>query len=257
MCNPRRIQVHASGELAEAWEQEIRRIAARTDTVVAEARAVEELSVGVAAPTLAELAVVLRGRSGWAEAGGSFRFDLDGGEVWFHPDTAEIELVARISAEVSVCEAAAHSAPLEVQAVVEATGTGVYYDDGWAGITPEDARRAAQEDADRGLERLRRAAHEEARAGAEHEHGERLQAEADARADDALAAVRAERAEELRRSVPDRLIAVGVAGRRAVHEAMADAYRNIVLAYARAHGADGIRCSERDGVVEIEFEMRV
>ncbi|WP_207958070.1 hypothetical protein, partial [Streptomyces sp. YIM 98790] len=42
---------------------------------------------------------------------------------------------------------------------------------------------------------------------------------------------------------------------RPVHEVLAAAYRDAVVAYARAHGAEQLTVTEDDGVISVRFEM--
>jgi hypothetical protein len=65
----------------------------------------------------------------------------------------------------------------------------------------------------------------------------------------AIAARRAALAEQAQ----THLETVGLHCRQAFNQALALAYRDAILAYARRHGAEGISCRDDDGVLEIEF----
>src|SRR6516165_4739670 len=102
MCNPRRIRVRATRELAEAWAQEVRRQATRAGRATGEARVRESLANSIGGPTLAALGSVLSRLDGWTETPeGTFTRELDGGAITFDPATRELEISATVSAEVS------------------------------------------------------------------------------------------------------------------------------------------------------------
>lgn len=257
MCNPRRIRVRATRELAVAWEQEIRRRVVRSGQATGSARVCESLRGSVGAPTLAALPGVLARTPGWEETEDAFRFSFDGGYVTYRPAVAELEIVATVSADIEAVGEATETVRGQVTGTIEAEGTGMYYDDRWGGTNPESARRearlAAEADLDRQAEERVRTARGEAGPTAE---GEAQQAAA-ARAEAELAAAALAREPELREQAAARLAAVGVMARNHFHHALADAYRDALLAFARSRGAEFVRCSETDGVLEIDFELQI
>jgi hypothetical protein len=255
MCNPRRINVTATRELREAWEQEVARAVTRTGSAVGQARMREQLDASIGGPTLVMLERALETAEGWIQDGDSFRYDMTGGYVAYHSDTQELELVAEVSEEVSASEQATETIRGEFDTRVEAGGTGVYYDDGYGGITAADARRAAEADAQRNLDRQRQGLLDQARAEHEVRLAEDLERRAAERADASFLQVQTRRSAELAEDAADRLTAIGIEGRNAFHQVLAGAYRDAIVAYARARGADGLSVVEHDGVMEIEFEM--
>jgi hypothetical protein len=258
MCNPRRIRVRATRELAEAWEQEVRRQATRRGNAVAEVRVREPLDSTVGGPTLTALTAVLGRTEGWEQdADGRFRHQLTGGYIVFDPDTREIEIVARESAEVTATGEAAVTVRTELTESLEAEAEGRYYADGFRGRTRAVAEQEAQREAERSLAAAAERRREQARAATEREAGEALREQAERDADSALAAATAARSEELRARAAVALAAVGIEGRTLFHQALAQAYRDAILAYARARHADNIRCADNGGVLEIEFDMQV
>jgi hypothetical protein len=258
MCNPRRIRVRATRELAEAWEQEVRRQATRSGRTSGEARVRESLADSVGGPTLTALTAVLSARAGWAELpDGTFRHDLDGGHIIFDPQTRELEIVASVSAEVSVTGEASTSVAAEVSETVEAEGEGVYYDDGFGGYTADTAQRDAERNLELSLAEELRLRRERASQAADATAGASLEREAAARAEAAFTAASAARAAELRRQATERLMSVGVQGRALFHAALADAYRDAILAYALSRRASNLQTSDQDGVLDIEFELDI
>lgn len=257
MCNPRRIDVTAARHLSEAWEHEIRRLATLSGAATGEARISERLDASIGAPTLAALSRVLQQADGWQVDGDSYRYALDGGFVAYHADTRELEIVAQASETV---EAAGHATLLvrgTLDEQIRAEGSGVHYDDNWGGITAEDARREAERNAELNLAALREQRLGEQRAAAASQHVDSLDEQARAAAGDELSRLVRQRSTELRADAAARLSAVGIQGRNVFHRVLAEAYRDAVLAYARVRGANGVNVTERDGVLEIEFEIQV
>lgn len=258
MCNPRRIRVLATRELAESWEQEVRRRVTRTGRATGTARVLEPLENTIGGPTLTALTAVLAHAVGWEQdAEGVFRHELDGGHIAYDPATRDLEIVARVSTEVSVTGEATDTVRAEVSGTVEAEGVGQYYDDEWGGVTQDDAQRIAEREADRSLEEQAESLRAQARRRADETVGEAVRRQAEQRAEVALTAASAAQEEELREQATERLTAVGIEGRNLFHQALATAYRDAILAYARARRADNIRSTETGGVVEIEFDLQI
>ncbi|GAA1416742.1 molecular chaperone DnaJ [Catellatospora coxensis] len=256
MCNPRRVRVDAARHLQEAWEAEVTRVIQRSADVTGEARLREPLDAAVGGPTLVMLEQVLAALDGWEETDGSFRHELDGGYIAYHPDTQELEIVATLSDQVTVEGTATQRTSGTVEASLEVTGVGTYYDDGWGDLTEETAQREATRNAQELLEQRRREAIDAAQHDAAQIIAADLERAADAQAHAALLQAQADRVEQLHAAARRRLTALGVQGRNLFYRALADAYREAILAYARSRGAEGVVCVERDGVLEIEFNLR-
>ena len=258
MCNPRRVRVRATRELAEAWEQEVRRQVTRTGRAAGEARVRESLADSVGGPTLAALTDVLAQTDGWTELDdGTFSHELDGGVITFDPFTCELEITATVSAEVSATGEASTTVNTEVADTVEAEGEGVYYDDRWGGYTEETAQRDAERNLSAAMDEAIRRRREQASQEADEAAGDTVERQAAARAEAAYAAAAAAREGELRRAAADRLMAVGVQGRALLNAALAEAYRDAILAFALSRRASNLHHSEQDGVLDIEFELEV
>ncbi|WP_239337442.1 molecular chaperone DnaJ [Frankia sp. CiP3] len=257
MCNPRRVRVRATRDLTDAWEQEVRRQVTRRGQAVGDARVREPLAAGIGAPTLAALSGVLARTEGWERDGESFRHALDGGYLLYHPATRELEIVAEATAEVTASAEAATVVRGQLADTVEAEGDSTYYDDNYGGRTETHARRDAERNAALAVDAQVDALLAAARARADDVEGVAVQATATARADAALAEAAAARVEALRRHAATRLVAVGIQGRNIFHQALAGAYRDAIMAYARARRAEGVTCSENGGVLEIEFELQI
>jgi hypothetical protein len=258
MCNPRRIRIRATRELADAWEQEVRRTVTRQGQAVAEARVSEPLDSSIGGPTLTALVSVLSQTEGWEQdEEGVFRHELAGGYITFDPDSRGLEIVARASAEVRSVGEAVATVHAELSGTVEGEGVGTYYDDGWRRTTRETAQRDAEQNLERSLSEAARFRRDQVRRDTDREAGEEVQARAEREAGARFAAASAARAEELRQRATASLLAVGVEGRAVFHSALAQAYRDAILAYARARHAENIQCRDGGNVLEIEFEMQV
>jgi hypothetical protein len=251
------VRVRATRQLAQAWEHEVRRQVTRTGLVTGQARVREPLGASVGGPALTALTAVLAADPDWERVGDTFVHQIDGGQVIYHPLSRELEILATVTAGIEATGEVARTVGGQLSGEVEAVGVGTYYDDNWGGITARDARRAAEEQAKEAVEAAARERAQAARAAADEREGAALVAEAGARADAALADVAAARERELRAAAADQLATVGVQGRNAFHRALANAYRDAVLAFARSRRAEGIQCTQADGVVDIEFELQI
>jgi FtsH ternary system domain X2 len=258
MCNPRRVRVRATRELAEAWAQEVRRQATRTGRTAGTARVRESLADSIGGPTLAALADLLGRLDGWTETpDGTFTHELEGGTITFDPVTRELEITATVTGEVSVTEEAAATVDTEVSGTVEAEGEGIYYDDGYGGLNEQTAQRDAEQNLDRAMAEAVRRRREQASRDADAAAGDAVAREAAARAEASYAAAAAAQEQELRRAAADQLMAVGAQGRALFNAALAQAYRDAILAYARSRRASNLHHSEQGGVLDIEFELEL
>ena len=259
MCNPRRVRVRATRQLAQVWEHEVRRTVTRSGAAVGEVRVREPLASSIGAPALAALESVLAATPGWEhhEADDTYRYRLDRGMVIYFPASRELEIVASVHEEVEVSAEAATRVGGDLVGAVEAEGEGRYYDDNWGGITREDAERAAHAAAQRALDDAAREREAQERSRAEDREGDAVAALAEERAAAALAAATADRAEQLRVIARSRLTAIGIQGRNVFNQALGQACSEAILAYARSRNAEAISRTERDGFVAIEFELQI
>lgn len=258
MCNPRRVEVSATRQLEEAWSREARRVVSLTGVATGEARVVQALDSSVSRPVLRLLARLLaeEGVAGWSrDEDGAWRSEVEGGFVRYHPERAELELVARATSELRVEGEAQQTLTGQVTAEIQATAQGRYYDDNWQGHTRERAIEQATAAAQRALDDASRAQVEAAAAQAEQEIAAALEASAQEAARRNLASRGAEEQDRLAAEAARHLATVGVRGRRAFHELLAQAYARALRAYAISRGvaAGDIRQREDAGVIDIEF----
>jgi hypothetical protein len=254
MCNPRRVNVTATQEIRDAWERTVRRTVALSGDATGEARVRQPLDATVGAPALATLESLLaRGQPGWQAVEDGYRFDVPGGYVIYHPEDRSLEIVATLREELRVIGEAQAQLGGVVQAEVTAQGEGRYYDDNYGGRTEADARRDAEADARRKLEEARREEVRRAQEGAEAEASGAVEAEARREAERRMQGASAALREELRRRAQALLETVGHLCRQEINRMLALAYRDAILAYARANGASAIDCRDGDEYLEIDF----
>jgi hypothetical protein len=251
------VRVQATRQLALAWDQEVRRQVTRTGRATGQARVLEPLGATVGAPALAALPAVLAEHPDWERVDDTFVHRVAGGWVAYHPLTQELEIVATLDAEVAVTGEAGRTVHGELADTLDVEGVGVYYDDNWGGRTHATAERDARADAEARLAEARREREERARAEVAAREADDLDVEAGREGDAALVAATAARSAELDRDATGRLDTVGLQGRNAFHQVLAQGYQRAILAFARSRRAERISCTNEGGVVEIEFELQI
>ena len=256
MCNPRRVEITATRNLAQAWQREVHRVAERSALITGQARICHALDAAIAAPALSALERNLdTGMDGWQEVETGYRHDVDGGHVIYSPDERTLEIVATIREQVvGRGEASAHLSG-EVTTSVAHTAEAYYYDDNYAGRTEEVARVEARELAEQGADEQLRQHVAEVADRAAGERSQAVQEQANAAADAELASRSAIRRGQLDSQAEQRLATVGVQARHAFHRILALAYRDVLLALARARGAQNIQCNDSDSVLDIDFTL--
>ena len=256
MCNPRRITVTATQQLAEAWDREVSRCVELSALVEGEARVREALGGTVAAPVLRVVqALLAAGVAGWEPVDGGYRHAVTGGYVCFRPEDQTLEIVAVTSEEVEgMGEASVHlHGMLNREIAVEASAG--YYDDAYRGRTQAVAKQEASRAAQEALPAVASRHLKEAADMAERAEESTLKARAETAAQQDLARRARARQRELEERARAAMAEVGAESRRAFHELLALGYRDALLAMARARGASGIQVDEAGGVLDIEFTL--
>jgi len=255
MCNPRRVRARASALLDEAWEEVARRVVRLSGTAAGEARVREALDDSVGGLALECLGEVIASAAGWSSRDGSYFFDLSDGHIAYHPDTNELEIVARF--EEAVDAEGEHSIQLagEVNEIVESTTTVAYYDDGYAGRTREWAERELDVRKVRDLEAKKQQRIEEAKSVAIADVEETLETAASASAQAQLERLVGTRSNELERQAAQRLVSLGIRGRNQFNQVLASAYQEAIVRFAQSNGAEALSVVQSDGTTLIEFEL--
>lgn len=263
MCNPRRVRVTATRNLTAAWREEIEQTASLTGTVTGEARITHAFGADLPAPVRAAFARMLDADPAWQWADGGYRLEVEGGVVTYFPDSAEVEIHAWATAEISAEASARREMSGTTEVTGEGEGEGEYYEDGFAGRTKGKATKAAREAAERAAEADARARLSEESAAESAEARRRLQAERGAVEEEA----RANAAEQLRETGEERRVTLEADARRRLEEIgercmlplrerLRDTYVEVLTAYARSQGAQNLVTRDEGGVATIEFEMR-
>ena len=264
MCNPRRIQVRASRRLAEAWRAEIARTAQVSETLTGEAHIVEPLGAGLAAPVRQRFEELLAEAPGWRLTDDGYRHQLPGGYMLYRPDTGELEIVARVTGEVTGEGTAMREATGVAEGAADAEVTETYYTDGWAGRTKKAAEARGQATAEQAAEQCARqelaARMAESLAEAERsleDMGTEVEEEAREQARRSLAEQRAQRQEELADAARRRAEQIHGDYLRVINLPLTYAYRDVLLARAGQADAQNLYYEERDGVIDIQFEIGI
>lgn len=262
MCNPRRVRVRASSRLTKMWQEELSRTGRASTEVAGEATLRQEFGTLLGKAARRAFETALGEDTRWVWQDGVYRLELDAGAVAYHLDSGEIEMTLRLSDVVTAEAEVTRTVQGTVDVQTHAERTERYYEDSWAGLSRSVAERTAKLEAQ---ERADRKAAEEAARQEETERlaGQRrlagltgeLDAEANEEAERRLAAPAERRREELSRDAAERLETARTDFLRPVHEVLATAYRDAIVEYARAHGAQELQVDETDGMLNIQFEM--
>jgi hypothetical protein len=257
MCNPRRVTIQATRELDEAWQREVTRGARLSAQVAGEARLRQPLGDSISSQALAALETALAEDGAWQrQDDGSFRHEVEGGYVVYHPEERDLEIVAIRTTEV---EASAETTELlagRVTRQLEAQGLGDYYDDEWGGNTRQRAEDKAQRQVRARLDDASQEALRQAAESAENAAAAAVQERADAAARAELEATAAVAQARLAEEARGRLQTVGLRCRQVFHQVLARAYRDALLAYARRQGAEITTNEDNAGILEIELRWQ-
>lgn len=254
MCNPRRLTVTATRDLAEAWQREVSRTVALAEAVGGTARLRQPLADRLGIPALRALEARLAGgAAGWQAVADGYRYEVTGGYVLYRLDEQALEIVATLADIVQAEGSAGTVITGQLRETLMASAEQFYYEDGHAIRNEAAARAEAGSEVRRQLDNAARERLAQAQQQAEAAVTDQLQAQAQATARAELARVAAARQVELAEQARQHLQTVGVRCRQAFNHLLAQAYRDAILAYAHRHGAEGIQCREDEGVLEIEF----
>ena len=261
MCNPRRVSVTATREVAEAWQVELERRVALSDTVVSELEISFPFGGTLGDRTRAVFESALGRDPHWTRtADGAHELRLTDGQVIYRPADGELVVRARLTDTARAEGVASTTLSGTVTDVAHGEGEGRYYYGDSHGRQAADvqARRNAESAAERNaralLDNVRRRA-ERASARAERDAEDDVR---QAAAEDAAVRLEAERArvrEELDALNRVRAEQLGQDALRAVNAVLALAYREALLAFAEENGATGVRVEESADSIAIEFEM--
>jgi hypothetical protein len=259
MCNPRYVEVKIAQNIERAWQSQIDEVVQLEEDAVREARVERNLATSLGQPVLQALAEVLgQPNLGWIPAPGGFRFEVDGdgGYAFYSVEDCRLEIVA--SRRAMLTARAAASKPLEgtTSVTVEVSAKGRFYHDNWGGYTEEEARAAASENAQKDFDRIaqseaHQAQHRQQREAEESRVRDVLRRQASEEAGADLARQQAELEQQARAAMSP----VYMRGIGAFNQALAVAYRNAIVAFAKNNNATNLSARDTGNQIEVEFMM--
>jgi len=261
MCNPRRIICRATRKIAEAWRAEIQRAATARDVVESQARLVQPITDLLPPPARRAFEQAMKVSPEWQWTGSEYRKAVPGGHIAYRPDTGELEIAVSLSIAIEAVGTATLVTAGEVTDEVNVEETGIWYRDGYAGLTHDVVNKKTQAAAERRVgkeaERRKAALKFDAEEKARHALSERAgEAETQARrsAEEQLTLRAAEVRSDLDLQANEQLEAVQAETLKDVFQLVAAGYSSALQAYAAEHG-ENLEVSEHDGVIEVQFEM--
>ncbi len=255
MCNPRRVTVTATREIAEAWQREVSRTVTLSTQVIGEARVRQPLSNTLGTPVFRALESLLASGNieNWQETETGYRHDVEGGYVFYDMDEQTLEIVATLGETVQAEGRATRQLSGELRETLSTEQEGHYYEDGYGGRTQARAETEAGNAAQHTLDQMAQSRLEDAQREAEEAESSRLHNQAQTEAQTQLTQTAQQRQAQLSGQATQHLDTVGIRCRQAFNTLLAQAYREAILAYARYHGAENISCQEENDHLEIEF----
>jgi len=255
MCNPRRVTVTATRDIAEAWQREISRTVTLSAQVTGEARIRQPLSNTLGRPVIRALESLLASDNtgNWQETETGYRHEVEGGYVLYDVDEPALEIVATLADTVEAEAIATRQLTGELTETLATEQQGHYYDDGYGGRNQACAETEARQTAEQVLENLAQDRLNEVQQAAEAAESSALHNQAQTDAQTQLTETAQRRQAQLSAQAEQHLDLVGIRCRQAFNALLAQAYQKAILAYARLHGAENISCEEQNDHLEIEF----
>lgn len=262
MCNPRRVMVHLTDAIEEAWRETVTRLAQVEGEVQEVARLTADipLDAEMGELALAMMERLMRGEYEEYEAwqqdeDGAFRRQLEQVTLVYTPGSHQLVIEARLAEQISAAaEAAAEAAGFTVgEVAVEAVGR--YYEDGWGGRTEERARREAEAEAERRLTEARAALHRQQHAAELAAAEAQAEAEAQARAAEVLEAARTETRAALREQLQVMMADAQDAVYLTMNRLVGEAYRLSLIEMALQNGGRVVSDERSGAVINLELEL--
>ncbi len=262
MCNPRRVMIHLTEAIEQAWRATVEGAATAEGEVEQLARITADIPLDTEMGDLA-LEMMERIMQGefeefepWArDEAGHYRRDLGDITLVYEPGSRQLVVEARLAEAITAeARATAEASGFTVgEVAVEAVGR--YYDDGWGGRTRERAQAEAETQAERNLgaaiENLHREQHAAELQAAETE----AQAEAEAQAQAELE----RRQAEVRAALRERLQATLAAAEDRVYHTMnrlvGEAYRLSLIQMVQENGGRVLTDERTGSTINLELEL--
>lgn len=262
MCNPRKVMIHLSRSIEEAWRQTVTERATAGGEVQelarVEASVALDAEMGDMARKMLErvLAGEIEGFEPWdRDDQGRFTRELEGITMTYDPASSRLFLQAELSSRVS----AAGQAAVEICGVttgeIAAEAVAHYYDDGWGGRTEKAARETAKKQVERQLasavERLHSHQQAENLSVAESE----VQEQARAQALEELEKVKEETRLLLRQQLQGVLSRAEAKVYQVMNRAVGEAYRQTLKKLVLDNGGRVVADRQTGSVISLELEL--
>ncbi len=262
MCNPRRVNIHLTREIENAWRRTVEAVGQASGEVSELARLTADIAMDaeMGDAALVMLGRVLRGEFAgfdpWDEgADGLFSRDLGEVILIYNPRTRRLSIEAQLTELVSAEAGGAAEASGFTVGEVAAEAVGNYYSDGWGGRTRERAETEAQAKAETQLTEAIEALHYEQNRETLDSAQADAQAQADAEAQAALAARQAEMRAALRRRLQSIVANAQDSALRVMNRAVGEAYRQTLLQLMHDNGGRVITDEQTGSVINLELEL--
>jgi len=262
MCNPRRVMIHLSRSIEEAWRTTVEQVATAQGEVQELARVTADipLDAEMGDRALEMLERIMQGEfeefEPWErDEEGNYRRDLGEVILIYRPGTHQLIVEAALTQQISAEARATAEAGGFTVGEVAAEAAGRYFDDGWGGRTEDHARQEAQAAAERKLEEATESLHQ-------HQHGAEIEA-AESRARDQAEAQAAAELEQLhnktREALRERLQLILAQAQDRVHRTMnrmvGEAYRRTLIELVQQNGGRVIADERSGSVINLELEL--
>lgn len=262
MCNPRRVMVHLTRTIEQAWRTNIEQAAKVEGQVQELARMSVDipLNAEMADVALQMLERILRGECGglapWPrDDEGNYRQDLGDVVLVYQPGSRQLLVEARLTELISAQASSTAEAHGFTVGEVAVEAVGHYYNDGWGGRNEARARVEAQQEAEKRLQvaidALGREQHsaefqaatQEARMRAEQEANRKLE----------------KRRTEMRMAMRERLqeILANAEGRvyHTINRLVGEAYRQTLIHLVHENGGRVLVDEQTGSVINLELEL--
>lgn len=253
MCNPRRVTIRTVEQLAEAWTAVLVAAAEATGEAAGEAVLTQPYGENLHPAFRAVFERRLGQHPAWSYRDGTYVAELEGGQIAYDTESGDLELLLRVTEQVTVRGRAEHQVSGTEVHVVDVAIEGV--------ARTEEAARASSITQNRAVvnqerEQLRaQADRARVRATGTAEHvavaDALAQQDAQRRLEEQLsgtAEVLNDRARVLLEHRRDEYL-------RVVNQVYAATLQEVVVALAQRRGARNLASTEHDGVIDISFEL--
>lgn len=262
MCNPRKVMIHLTRSIEQAWRRTVEETATASGEVTELARITADIALDEEMGDLAldmlerVLAGDFEGFEPWERNSlGHYRCDLDQVILVYNPDTRQISVEAQLTELISTEARGAADASGFTVGKVAAEAVAHYYDDGWGGRTEEVAKADAQAKAQQRLDQAIEALHNEQNP----EQLEAAKAEAQDAAEAAAAQALAERQAEVRAALREQLQYTLAQAQNRVREVMnravGEAYRQSLRQLVLDNGGRVLVDESTGSIINMELEL--